>query len=103
MANFRTLDLAVEVHRKAEKLEIKDHLKDQLFRAMTSIPLNLAEGNGKYSPKEKKRYYQTAYASQKECQTILKLARIEDEELLGQLDHLGACLYKLLKATNPTL
>ena len=30
-------------------------VKDQLDRASTSIPLNIAEGNGKYTPKDRCR------------------------------------------------
>jgi len=57
--------------------------------------LNLAEGNAKPSIKEKRGYYQTAYASLKECESILRLAKIENEEIIKQADFLGACLYKL--------
>jgi hypothetical protein len=31
-------------------------VKDQLDRASTSIPLNIAEGNGKYAPKDRCRF-----------------------------------------------
>src|SRR6202167_1203883 len=42
-------------------------VKDQLDRASTSIPLNIAEGNGKYSPKDRCRYFDTAHGSTLEC------------------------------------
>src|SRR6266851_8116008 len=42
-------------------------VKDQLDRASTSIPLNTAEGNGKYSPKDRCRYFDTAHGSALEC------------------------------------
>ena len=96
MTSFRTLDLAIEFHQAAEQLDVKGNLRDQLLRASSSIALNLSEGNAKASVKEKKRFYQTAYASQKECQTIFKLIRLKDERLDLLADHLGACLYKLL-------
>jgi four helix bundle protein len=70
MKNFRTLDLALEFYEQAINLDVQGHLKDQLLRAASSIPLNLSEGNAKSSVKEKKRYYQTAYGSVKECQTL---------------------------------
>ncbi len=94
---FRTLDLAIQFPDRADHLKITGHLKDQLLRASSSIALNLSEGNAKPSIKEKKRYYQTAYASLKECETIFKLAKIEDANLLKHTDHLGACLYKLTR------
>jgi four helix bundle protein len=38
-------------------------VKDQLDRASTSIPLNIAEGNGKYSPKDRCRFFDIAHGS----------------------------------------
>ncbi len=77
---------------------IKGHLRDQVIRAVASMPLNLSDGNAKPSPKEKRRFYQTAYASLKECQTIFKMAKIKDEKVLTTADHLGASIYKLVKS-----
>jgi four helix bundle protein len=42
-------------------------VKDQLERASTSIALNIAEGNGKYSPKDRCRFFDTAHGSALEC------------------------------------
>ena len=42
-------------------------VKDQLDRASTSIPLNIAEGNGKYTPKDRCRYFDNAHGSALEC------------------------------------
>src|SRR5437588_13037803 len=42
-------------------------VKDQLDRASTSIPLNLAEGNGKYAPKDRCRFFDIAHGSALEC------------------------------------
>jgi len=103
MATFRTLELAKEFHKLVNNLSLTCHLRDQLYRAATSIPLNLAEGNSRPTAKDKKRFYRTAYASLKECQTILELASIDDEVITKKADHLGASLYKLTKATNPPL
>ena len=103
MSNFRTLNLAVECHDLAENLEIKGHLRDQLLRAASSIALNLAEGNAKPSEKEKKRYYQTAYASCQECKTILRLAKVHESPIAKALDHLAASIYKLMNAKIVTI
>jgi len=43
--------------------EVKDHWD----RASTSMPLNIAEGNGKYSPKDRCRFFDIAYGSALEC------------------------------------
>jgi four helix bundle protein len=42
-------------------------VKDQLDRASTSIPLNLAEGNGKFAPKDRCRFFDIAHGSALEC------------------------------------
>jgi len=39
--------------------EVKDHLD----RASTSIALNIAEGNGKYAPKDRCRFFDIAHGS----------------------------------------
>src|SRR6516162_2678252 len=46
-------------------------VKDQLDRASTSIPLNIAEGNGKYAPKDKCRFFDIAHGSALECAAAL--------------------------------
>ena len=42
-------------------------VKDQLDRASTSIGLNIAEGNGKYAPKDRCRFFDIAHGSALEC------------------------------------
>ena len=49
-----------------ESIRVGD-VKDQLDRASTSIPLNIAEGNGKYAPKDRCRFFDTAHGSALEC------------------------------------
>jgi four helix bundle protein len=46
-------------------------VKDQLDRASTSIPLNIAEGNGKYAPKDRCRFFDIAHGSALECAAAL--------------------------------
>jgi four helix bundle protein len=101
MSKFRTLDIAVEYYSLIEKLKVPTHLKDQLLRSTASISLNLAEGNAKFSYRDKKRIYQIAMGSFRESQTILKLAHITNPQILLKADHLGASLYKLLDSSEP--
>jgi four helix bundle protein len=42
-------------------------VKDQLDRASTSVSLNIAEGNGKYTPKDRCRFFDIAHGSALEC------------------------------------
>ena len=98
MKTFRTLELAIEFYEKIESLELTGHLRDQLLRASSSISLNLSEGNAKRTEKEKKRYYHTAYASCQECKTILRLAKVKEDDAINSADKLGAWIYKLLRS-----
>ena len=54
-----------------EKLSSKLAVADQLDRASTSIPLNIAEGNAKYTPPDRCRYFDTARGSALECAACL--------------------------------
>src|ERR1700726_2823302 len=49
----------------------RSHLADQFTRAATSIVLNLAEGAGKHSKPDKRRYYLTARGSATESAALL--------------------------------
>ena len=53
----------------------RGHLADQLQRAATSIPLNIAEGAGEFSPAEKARFYRIARRSATESAAILDVLR----------------------------
>ena len=49
------------------------HIRDQLGRAALSIPLNIAEGNGKRSPRERRRFFESARGSAMECAASLDI------------------------------
>jgi four helix bundle protein len=49
------------------------HLKDQLDRAATSVVLNIAEGAGEFSPRDKRRFYRMARRSATESAAILEV------------------------------
>jgi len=66
------LDFVVFAHEVIERLPRgRSHLADQLTRASTSIVLNLAEGAGKLSKPDKRRYYLTARGSATESAVLL--------------------------------
>lgn len=72
---------------------------DQLSRASNSIPLNVAEGLGKWNQKDRQRFFQIARGSVYECVPILGFLcrkRIIDEaerkRAYGLLDEMGRML-----------
>ena len=54
----------------------RKYLADQLHRASSSVPLNIAEGAGEFAPKEKARFYRMARRSATECAAILDVCQI---------------------------
>ena len=52
-------------------ISVKAAAKDQLDRASTSIPLNIAERNGKFSGKDRARFLEIARGSALECAACL--------------------------------
>lgn len=80
------------------------YLADQLHRAATSIPLNIAEGAGEFAPNEKARFYRMAKRSATECAAILDVCRRIDavtpathNEARGLLLRIVSMLTKLSK------
>ena len=53
------------------KVKGKAAVKDQLDRASTSIPLNIAEGNGKFAIRDRCRFLDFARGSTLECAACL--------------------------------
>jgi four helix bundle protein len=49
---------------------IDRHARDQLLRASQSIPLNVAEGNGKGTNADRRRFFEVGRASALECASI---------------------------------
>jgi four helix bundle protein len=96
MQNFRTYQLALEFVREARKVKLHAPFKDQFERAVLSIALNLAEGSAKKSAKDRNRFYQTAFGSQREARALIEILELED---LAQLnDKLGASLFCLCRS-----
>ncbi len=52
-------------------IQAKAAVKDQLDRASTSVPLNIAEGNGKFAIRDRCRYLDFARGSALECAACL--------------------------------
>jgi four helix bundle protein len=90
------------IYRLCERLKGHRNAKDQLIRASQSIPLNIAEGNGKATDGERRRYFEIARGSALECgavQDVLEvcgaITKIENDEAKKILDRIVAMLTKL--------
>jgi four helix bundle protein len=82
--------------------------RDQLDRASTSIPLNIAEGNAKFSPADRSRFLEIARGSAVECASCLDVlvARKKTEAAFvrpakEQLAGITRMLIGLLKRFSP--
>ncbi len=97
MKNFRTYSLAVDFYRQIKCHKLSKNLRDQLDRAASSIVLNLAEGYGRDSRADQKRFYTIAMGSLRECQAILEICGIEGSQAWKTLDTVAAHLVKLIR------
>lgn len=81
MFDFEKFDVYIKAKQLTKELfELLTGLKsahprlvDQLQRAALSIPLNIAEGAGRYSKADKKNFYVIARGSAFECVAIIDI------------------------------
>ena len=85
-----------------EGLKGHRNAKDQLLRASQAIPLNIAEGNGKATDGDRRRYFEIARGSALECgaiqdvlQVCCALTEAENAKRKATLDRIVAMLTKL--------
>lgn len=89
----RALFLSIELIKIAVKFPvIYSRLRDQLIGAAISVPLNLAEGSGRLTTKDKINFYKNSRASSFELIPILdicdKLNLITNKDLLKFRDEI---------------
>lgn len=74
-----SIDYVAFAYRIAKGLSgVHRPARDQWLRAAQSIPLNIAEGNGKQSLKDKTRFFEIARGSALECAAIHDMLRVCD-------------------------
>ncbi len=85
-------------------ISAKAAAKDQLDRASTSIPLNIAEGNGKFSGRDRARFFEIARGSALECAAcldVLVVRRLATDDQISagkdRLVHIVRMLMGLLR------
>ena len=107
---LKVYQLALKFNEFANKIcsrLLKSDIRDQLDRASNSIVLNIAEGNGKYSKKDRCRYFDIAFGSSLEaagCLDILIIRKmISSEELhtgKSMLKEIVSMLVGLIKSNS---
>src|SRR5438874_3116559 len=78
-------------------ISAKAAAKDQLDRASTSIPLNIAEGNGKFSAADRARFLEIARGSALECAAALDVLTIRN---LTSADRIVPAKEQLVRIVN---
>ncbi len=105
----KSLDWVEVVEGLCEKLKgkISYSLIDQLSRAALSIPLNIAEGNGRWHKGEKRQFFWIARGSVFECvpivQVLYRKGVIDEKQYAAyyeQLDIVAKMLTNLVKSVE---
>ena len=99
---FQAYQLSVEYWESALRLMNKipagnSTLRDQLKRAASSIPLNIAEGCGRLEEKDRKRFFAIARGSAMECAAIADLLVRLEPELKGDTEYAKGKLLSVVK------
>ena len=116
MHNFKRLDvwrrgylLSLEIVRVAESFTgvARYALGNQIVRAAISIPSNIAEGSGRDSNKEFRRFLAIALGSAYELDTQVQLARdlglipeLDAQGFVAEIDELQRMLRRLRRNTT---
>lgn len=102
------LEQAEEICKRARGIAT-NNLLDQFSRAALSIPLNIAEGNGRWHKPDKRQFFWIARGSVFECIPVLhvlwKIGLINETDLAAhrsKLDDLAKMLTGLIKSVEET-
>lgn len=105
----KSMELVRQVYVLVEELPKKENyvLSDQMRRAAISIPSNIAEGSGRSSRSEYKRFLEIARGSQYELQTQLQicvmlnyLKKDDLEDVFFLISEIGKMLNSIIKKLN---
>ena len=92
--------MAKQLYKSCKTLRLPPFLFDQLMRASSSVVLNIAEGSGKQTTKDQKRFYAIALGSLRECEAIMDMEDIGGKELRDLANQLTVILFTLCRKTE---
>ena len=95
MKNFKCYQMAIVQYKAVRKQKYPRYVKDQVERAALSVCLNLAEGSGKTSERDRRRFYEIALGSQREVQAVFEA--IDNQSLGREADKLAGGLFNLVR------
>ncbi len=111
MFKFRNL----EVYQKSKRFhllcieylqdaKLDRYVRDQLGRASFSVPLNIAEGSGKFSKPDRRNFFVISRASLFECVAIVDILKdkgdiseIQSQAIITGADELSRILFAMIK------
>lgn len=102
-----SIEFASWAEELLEQLPKSLSVTNQLDRASTSIPLNLAEGNGKFTDKDRCRFFDIARGSALECAACLDVLAAKKRincanEGKDRLVRIVSMLVGLIRRTSPS-
>jgi four helix bundle protein len=108
IAYQRSIQFVAWSSQLLEKLPAKLAVCDQLDRASTSGPLNIAEGNAKYTAPDRCRYFDAARGSALECAACLDVLVAKGKCTVEQIEpgkgillEVVALLIGLIRSISP--
>ena len=96
IAYQRSIQFIAWANQTLQDVPRKLAVYDQLDRASTSVPLNIAEGNAKYTPPDRCRYLDTARGSALESAACLDVLVAKGELTSDQVRDGKALLHEVV-------
>lgn len=87
-----------------QNTSIARYVRDQLGRASLSVQLNIAEGAGRFTSKDRRNFFIMARSSALECASIIQFLAAEEElskdfehELLTEYEAISKMLFAMIR------